>query len=67
MQKEEIKDENSLMECNDIARYLRVARSTFLKMVAEGQFPDAPYRVRGRRRWPRKIVDEWIEDQRNDG
>lgn len=67
MRKEELKEENYLMTANDVARYLRVSRSCFQKMVAEGEFPQAPYRVRGRRRWPRKLVDEWIESQRNDG
>ena len=65
METKEIKDKNYLMTANDVACYLRVSRSCFQKMVADGEFPQAPYRVRGRRRWPRKLVDEWIESQRN--
>ena len=65
MRTEAIKDENYLMTANDVACYLRVSRSCFLKMVSDGEFPQAPYRVRGRRRWPRELVEEWIKNQRN--
>ncbi len=53
-----------LLTVAEVARRIRVSRSTLYVMLKAGQFPPAPYRVRGRPLWPATLVDEWIEGQR---
>lgn len=54
----------TLLTVSEVARRLGVSRSTFYVMLQSGEFPQAPYRVRGRPRWPESLVDRWIEGQR---
>ncbi|MCY4122260.1 MAG: helix-turn-helix domain-containing protein [Acidobacteria bacterium] len=53
-----------LLTVREVALRLNISRSTFYKMLQAGEFPPAPYRVRGRPRWPESLVDSWIEGQR---
>ena len=53
-----------LLTVRSVLLRLDISRSTFYKMLQDGEFPPAPYRVRGRPRWPESLVDNWIEGQR---
>lgn len=53
-----------LLTVREVALRLNISRSTLYKMLNAGEFPPAPYRVRGRPRWPESLVDAWIEGQR---
>ena len=51
-----------LLTVTDIVLLLRISRSTFYKMLANGDFPPASVRLpNGRPRWFQEVVDNWLD------
>ena len=53
-----------LLDVNEVARRLRVSRSTLYKMVAAGKFPPPVRLPNGAPRWREDDVDGWIDGLR---
>lgn len=54
-------DENGVMTIDEVARYLRVARSTVYRQAREGRIPTR--RVGRRWRFSRRAIDRWLQAQ----